>query len=242
MKTAKVIVIIGYALLCLLCFKIGYAGNLPEERPPTITPMEPIFYASWATIDVADEIAEEKDYKLSDLTIISDKGDKAQMKLYGSLTILDAAKLWDDFFILTHNTEIRDVDIQIASPGGSTYGGFSIIAQIKKAKKDGFKITAYGTSMVGSMAIPIFAVCEYRVTYPSTIFMVHPATIQNPAAMTETDMESQAAFHKMTKDIYVSVLAEYTNLSKEEWLLKIKTDTWFSAKQAKEWGLVDEIR
>jgi len=192
----------------------------------------------------AVEATEEtkKDTGLSNLTIISDNGDKAQIKLYGTLTIDDAQKLWDDFFILKHNTEIRDVDIHIASPGGSTYGGFSIIAQIKKAKMEGFKITAYGTSIVGSMAIPIFAVCGHRVAYPSTIFMVHPSNMQNPGAMTETDMESQAAFHKMTKDIYVSVLAEYTKLSKEEWLEKIKTDTWFSAEQAKEWGLVDEIR
>jgi len=193
------------------------------------------------SICYAAETTEKKDNGLSNLTIVSDNGDKAQIKLYGALTIDDAQKLWDDFFILTHNTEIRDVDIHIASPGGSTYGGFSIIAQIKKAKKEGFKITAYGTSMVGSMAIPILAVCEYRIAYPSTIFMVHPSTMQNPGAMTEADMESQAAFHKMTKDIYVSVLAEYTNLSKEEWLEKIKTDTWFSAKEAKEWGLVDRI-
>ena len=183
----------------------------------------------------------KKDNGLSDLTIISDNRDKAQIKLYGKLTIDDARKLWDDFFILKNNTEIRDVDIYIASPGGTTYGGFSIIAQIKKAKKEGFKITAYGISIVGSMTIPIFASCGHRITYPSTIFMVHPTTIQNPGAMTETNMESQAAFHKMTNGVYVSVLAEYTNLSKEEWLGKIEKDTWFSAEQAKEWGLVDQI-
>lgn len=190
-------------------------------------------------IEPTEEI--EKDNGLSNLTVISDKGDKAQIKLYSTLTIIDAQKLWDDFFILENNTEIRDVDIYIASPGGSTYGGFSIIAQIKKAKIAGFKITAYGLSMVGSMAIPIFACCDVRITYPSTIFMVHPSSIQNPGAMTETDMESQAAFHKMTKDIYVSSIAEYTNLTKEEWLEKIEKDTWFSAEQALEWGLVDII-
>lgn len=190
-------------------------------------------------VEATEEI--EKDNGLSSLTIISDGGDKAQIKLYATLTIDDAQKLWDDFFILKNNTKIRDIDIQLASPGGSTYGGFSIIAQIKKAQSEGFKITVYGSSIVGSMAIPILAVCGHRITYPSTIFMVHPSTIQNPGAMTETDMESQAAFHKMTKDIYVSVMAEFTNLSKEEWLEKIKKDTWFSAEQALEWGLVDRI-
>jgi len=191
--------------------------------------------------NATEQTEEDNDIGLSTLTIISEISDRAQIKLYAALTIDDARKLWDDFFILKNDTTIRDVDIYIASPGGTTFGGFSIITCLERAKADGFNITAYGVSLVGSMAIPIFAACEYRIAYASTIFLVHPATIQNPGAMTEVDMESQAAFHKMTKDVYVSAIAKYTKLPKEKWLEKIKKDTWFSAEQALEWGLVDRI-
>ena len=193
---------------------------------------------------IADETEEnsKKDNGLSPLTIMCEKTNTAQIKIYGALTINDAQMLWDDFFILKHKTEIRNIEVFVASPGGSSFGGFSIIAIIKKMQEEGFKLTVYGTGVVGSMAIPIYAVCGHRIAYPGTIFMVHPATIQNPQAMQESDLDSQRAFHDMTKDKYVSVLTEYTKLPKEEWLEKIKKDTWFSAEQAKEWGLVDEIR
>jgi len=191
--------------------------------------------------DVTEQTEEENELGLSSLTIISEISNRAQIKLYAALTIDDAQKLWDDFFILKNETVIRDIDIYIASPGGTTFGGFSIIACLERAKKDGFNITAYGTALIGSMAIPIFATCEYRITYTSTIFMVHPATIQNAGAMQEADMESQAAFMTMTKDVYTAAIAKYTKLSQEEWLTHCKKDTWFSAKQALEWGLCDRV-
>ena len=182
----------------------------------------------------------QKDNGLSNLTVMSDN--RAQIKLYAMLTLDDAQKLWDDFFILKNTTEIRDVDIYITSPGGGSYGGFAIIAQLRKAKKEGFNITAYGLAIVGSMAIPIFACCDHRVAYDSTIFMVHPASLQaGKASFEKADLQSQADFHDLTENQYVSVLAEFTKLSKEEWLKKIEKDTWFSAEQAKEWGLVDII-
>ena len=198
---------------CLLLCSICYATEGVESKP--------------------------KDNGLSDLTIISDS--RAQIKLYGALTLNDARKLWDDFFILKHTVGIKDVDIYFASPGGESFGGFAIIAQIKKAKAEGFNITGYAMSIVGSMAIPIFASCEFRVAYHSTIFMIHPTTLQPGQPMSGADLKSQTEFHNMTEEQYVSVLADFTKLSKEEWLTKIGKDTWFSAEQAKEWGLVDII-
>jgi len=203
-----------------------------------------IFFVLATSVCFATDVTEKTkkdDMGLSSLTSMSDISNRAQIKIYATITVADAQKLWDDFFILKNDTLIRDIDIYIASPGGTTFGGFSVIATLERAREDGFNITAYATSMVGSMAIPILACCEYRIGYRPTIFMVHPATIVNPGAMQEADMESQAAFMKMTKDVYAEAIAKYTKLSKEEWLEKMKEDTWFSAEQALEWGLIDRI-
>lgn len=59
--------------------------------------------------------------------------------------------------------------------------------------------------------------------------------------LTGADLQSQTNLHNMTQDQYVTALAKYTKLPKEEWLKKIEKDTWFSAEQAKEWGLVDRV-
>lgn len=179
---------------------------------------------------------------LSGFTTISIDKAIAQIRLYGYISIEATILLQNDFFILQHETKIRNIDIYIASPGGTTFGGFSMIEVIKKAKSDGFKITAYAFSLVGSMAIPIYASCNKRIAYDSTIFMVHPSTLLTGQAMTGADMKSQAEFHGMSQNRYVAALAEFTKLSKEDWLKKIEKDTWFSAEQAKEWGLVDIIK
>jgi len=194
--------------------------------------------------DVKVETAKDKEYKISDeltgLTIIS--GSKALMNLSSSISILQFNSFLNDFFVLKHKTIIRDIDIYMYCFGGDMFAGFGIIEQIKKAKQDGFNITAYATGAVGSMTIPIYASCTKRVAYASTIFMVHPASLGSAKMMlTGADLKSQTDLHNMSQDQYVSTLAEFTTLSKEEWLTKIEKDTWFSAEQAKEWGLVDRI-
>lgn len=191
-----------------------------------------------------EETAKEKECKITDelsgLTIIS--GGKAQMRFSSTISVTYSDSLWNDLFILKNKTEIRDIDIYFYCLGGDMFAGFAIIERIREAKKNGFIFTAYATGAVGSMAIPIYACCTNRVAYHSTVFMVHPTALGTAKFMlTGADLQSQTDLYNMTQDQYVSVLAEFTNLSKEEWLKKIEKDTWFSAEQAKEWGLVDRI-
>jgi len=226
----------GFCVLVVICIIALFAINLacadtlePEPPPATITQ------------DTQLQTPETtKDYGLSDLTKISDT--KALIKIYSMITMADAIKLWDDFFILKSKTSIRDIDIYIASPGGEMFGGFAIIEQLKKAKTDGFHITAYGISIIGSMAIPIYACCETRIAYKSTIFMVHPSTLQTgDQMMTGADLTSRSEFHTMSEELYIDALVEFTKLSKEEWKKRIEKDTWFGIDKAIEWGLVDKV-
>ena len=199
---------------------------------------------------LAIQIRQEKQHQedklfasLSAFTIISEDKAMAQIHFYGAISSQVAVSLQNDLFVLENKTAIRNINIYLSSLGGEMFAGFAVIEIIKMAKKSGFTFTIYAMGTVGSMAIPIYAVCEPRIAYHSTVFMVHPSTLGTAKMMlTGADLQSQTDLYNMTQNQYVSVLAEYTNLSKEEWLEKIKTDTWFSADQAKEWGLVDEIR
>lgn len=255
MKTRTLERIVGICILLAgLLFAIGiYKANASEgDLVSRFYPSEIIASNDDTTksgealeIQIRQEKMHQEDRvfaSLSGLTsICKGKEAKAQIKMYGIISIQAAFSLQNDFFILKNNTGIRDIDLYIASPGGGTFGGFAIVEVIKTAKAEGFKITAYGIALVGSMAIPIYAACEERIAYRSTIFMVHPSALQSGQTMTGADLQSQTEFHVMSEDRYVSVLAEFTKLSKAEWLKKIEKDTWFSAEQAKEWGLVDVI-
>ena len=72
--------------------------------------------------------------------------------------------------------------------------------------------------------------------------MVHETSIWKwPGRETASDIRSQNKLMNLIHDRYVGKLAKYSKLSKDEWgNLEHKT-TWFSAEQAKVWGLVDEI-
>jgi len=190
------------------------------------------------------EAAKEKEPKISDeltgLTIISD--DKALIIFSSTITAVESNSLWNDLFILKNKTKIRDIDVYFYCLGGDMFAGFAILSRIERAKKNGFVFTGYAEGAVGSMAIPIYASCSIRVAHPATIFMVHPSSLGSAKMMlTGADLQSQTNLHNMTQDQYVTALAKYTKLPKEEWLKKIEKDTWFSAEQAKEWGLVDRV-
>ena len=180
---------------------------------------------------------------LSAFIIISEDNKKVQLHYYGTIDSQAAISLQNDIFVLKNRTKLRDIELYIYCFGGDMFAGFAMIESIKAAQRDGFKFTAYATGAVGSMAIPLYAVCDKpRIAYHSTIFMVHPSTLGvGKQMMTGADIQSQTDLYNLSQDLYVSTLAEVTNLTKEDWLEKIEKDTWFSAEQAQEWGLVDRI-
>jgi ATP-dependent protease ClpP protease subunit len=46
----------------------------------------------------------------------------------------------------------------------------------------------------------------------------------------------------LIRDRYIGKLIYYSNLSKKKWEILGHKTTWFSAEQAKKWGLVEEIK
>ncbi len=168
--------------------------------------------------------------------------DEAFIKIFSSLTVGDVTRLWNDIWVLKKSTNIRKVNLFINSPGGDAFSGLALADQIERAQNTGFDITAHASGIVASAAVPVFVVCNKRLAAPGTIFMVHETSIWKwPGRETASDIRSQNKLMTLIRDRYIGKLAKYTKLTKKEWgELEYKT-TWFSAEQAKEWGLVDEI-
>jgi len=237
-------------LLFLAVFVFGggwnsFATETETTTFPQVETEKAIIPGELLVIQERQEKQQRKDrllVALSAFTIISEDKAKAQVHYYGTISSQAAVSLQNDLFVLKNKTKIRDIDLYIYCFGGDMFAGFAMIETIRMAKQNGFKFTAYAIGAVGSMAIPLYAICYPRIAYHSTIFMVHPASLGTAKQMlTGADIQSQTDLYNMSQDLYVSALAKFTKLSKEEWLKKIEKDTWFSAEQAKEWGLVDII-
>jgi ATP-dependent protease ClpP protease subunit len=119
---------------------------------------------------------------LSQLSFISKN--RAFVKIFSGLSVSDVTRLWNDLVVLwndlvvlENNTKIRDVSLFINSPGGDAFSGLALADQIERARRKGFRITAYASGIIASAAVPVFAVANERYAAPGTIFMVHEAAL-----------------------------------------------------------------
>jgi len=178
--------------------------------------------------------------RLSQLSFIAN--DKAFVKIFSGISISDVINFWNDFVVLENNTEVREVNLFINSPGGDAFSGLALADQIERAKRKGFKITAHASGIIASAAVPVFAVCDVRLAAPGTIFMVHEAALWKwPGRETASDIRSQNELMQMLSDRYIGKLVDNSKLNKSKWEEMEKKTTWFSAETALEWGLVDNI-
>ena len=178
--------------------------------------------------------------RLSQLSFIS--SDKAFVKIFSGLSVADVTRLWNDLVVLENNTDIRDVNLFINSPGGDAFSGLALADQIERARRKGFKITAHASGIIASAAVPVFAVCDTRLAAPGTIFMVHEAALWKwPGRETASDIRSQNDLMHLLRDRYIGKLVDNSKLNKSKWEELEKKTTWFSADKALHWGLVDSI-
>jgi ClpP class serine protease len=78
---------------------------------------------------------------LSQLSFISKN--RAFVKIFSGLSVSDVTRLWNDLVVLENNTKIRDVSLFINSPGGDAFSGLALADQIERARRKGFRITAF---------------------------------------------------------------------------------------------------
>ena len=180
------------------------------------------------------------DGELSQLSFIV--GGKAFIKIFSGLSVADVQYLWNDIIFLENETDIRDLNIFINSPGGDAFSGLALADQIERAKNKGFKVTAHASGIIASAAVPVFAVCDVRLAAPGCVFMVHEAALWKwPGRETASDIRSQNDLMELFRERYIGKLVDNSNLSKDEWEAMEKKTTWFSAETAKKYGLVDRI-
>ena len=178
--------------------------------------------------------------RLSQLSFVSK--DKAFVKIFSGLSVADVTRLWNDLVVLENNTNIRNVNLFINSPGGDAFSGLALADQIERARRKGFTITAHASGIIASAAVPVFAVCDVRLAAPGTIFMVHEAALWKwPGRETASDIRSQNELMGLLRDRYINKLVDNSKLEKYKWEELEKKTTWFSANKAKDWGLVDSI-
>ena len=239
----KIITALSIFALLSACATTGQqatTSSRPQEVKITIDSNQPI-----GKIDTGDHINKSMEVPnqeghLSQLSFVSK--DKLFVKIFSGLSVSDVTRLWNDICVIENDSEIRDVQLFINSPGGDAFSGLALADQIERARRKGFHVTAHASGIVASAAVPVFAVCDERLAAPGTIFMVHEAALWKwPGRETASDIRSQNDLMELLKDRYIAKLVDNSSLTKEQWEQMEKNTTWFSAQKALEWGLADKI-
>lgn len=128
----------------------------------------------------------------------------------------------------------------INSPGGSVDSGFAIWDQIKMLQSP---VSTLITGLAASMG-SVLSLCApkgKRYATPYARLMIHQPLIGSVIQGQATDLEIHAKEIIKTRKQLVDIYVEATGKDAQTVEEALERDTWLSAKEAVEFGLVDKI-
>lgn len=130
-----------------------------------------------------------------------------------------------------------DVDVYINSPGGVIDVGSEIYTLLRQ-KAETNPVNIYITGQACSAA-SIIACASHCAMSPTALMMVH--CVSSGIRGNHNDMEHMADVLRTADRALCTAYTAKTGMTEEEALQMMEQETWLTAEQAKERGLVDEI-
>ena len=129
----------------------------------------------------------------------------------------------------------EEVEVYINSPGGVIDAGSEIYTMLRSYKGE-VKIYIVGQAC---SAASIIAMARHTEMSPTALMMVH--CVSTYARGNHSDMEHTAEVLRIADDALSNAYITKTGMSKEEVLAMMEQETWLTAEQAKEKGLINGI-
>lgn len=134
----------------------------------------------------------------------------------------------------------KEISLYINSPGGSITAGFAIYDTMKYIKCDVCTICVGLAASFGAFLLA-GGTKGKRFALPNAEIMIHQPAISGGVQGQTTDIQIVSNHIQRTKSRLNAILAENTGRSIEEIERDTDRDHWLSAKEALEYGLIDQI-
>ncbi|MDD9946316.1 MAG: ATP-dependent Clp protease proteolytic subunit [Myxococcales bacterium] len=134
----------------------------------------------------------------------------------------------------------KPITLIINSPGGSVDAGFAVWDQLEMITSP---ITTLVTGLAASMG-SILGQCApkgRRFATPHCRILIHQPAIHGAIRGQASDLEIQAREILKTRERIVKLYAGKTGKDDATIAAAIERDTWFSAEEAKDFGLIDAV-
>lgn len=144
-----------------------------------------------------------------------------------------------------YKSGIRRFVILIASPGGDVLSGLMAYNYLKGLP---IELTTFNIGNVDSSAGLIYCAGTKRYAVPESRFVIHEVSLTLTASGPGTlnialpDLESQMVMLKSQEDTMAKILAATVGKPQADAESKIHAQKSLSADEAKQWGLVQDIR
>lgn len=149
-----------------------------------------------------------------------------------------ANKICAQILLLTAEDPTRDISLYINSPGGSVTAGMAIYDTMKFSPCN---VATYGMGLAASMGQFLLSggTKGKRFVLPHARIMMHQPSAG--VGGTAADIAIQAEQFAATKKEMAELIAEHTGQTFEQITLDSDRDRWFTAQQAKDYGMVDHV-
>lgn len=139
---------------------------------------------------------------------------------------------------LAYEDPKKDIKLYINSPGGSVYDGLAIIDTMNYIEPD---VQTIGIGLQASMGAMLLSAGTKgkRFALPNSRIMIH-----QPSSGTEgkiTDQEIALREGVYLKKVLAEMMAKNTGKTLAQVEKDMDRDNWMSAKEAKEYGIIDEV-
>ncbi|MFF2045314.1 ClpP family protease [Kitasatospora sp. NPDC058170] len=151
---------------------------------------------------------------------------------------VSANRVCAQLLLLSAEDPRTDISLYINSPGGSVTAGLAIYDTMRLIPNDVSTLAMGFAASMGQFLLTVGAPGK-RFALPNARIMMHQpsAGIGGTAA----DIEIQAENLQFTKKAIERITAEHSGQSEETIARDGDRDRWFTAEQAREYGIVDRV-
>ncbi|MEU2510559.1 head maturation protease, ClpP-related [Streptomyces syringium] len=156
------------------------------------------------------------------------------------VVIYDEIGYWgvtaEDFMSELRGLDVSEITLRVNSPGGEIFDGIAIHNLLRSHRAH---VTTYVDSLAASIASVIALAGDRVVMQPHSQMMIHDGSglvVGNAA-----DMREMADLLDRQSDNIAAVYAEKSGGTPQEWRERMRAETWYTAAEAVEAGLADEV-
>jgi len=201
-----------------------------------------VLYNDWR---LDDEDEKEREDKRDDLVMLNKRlekffFDKRAVHLWGVVDDKSAREIVTKLLLLDADKPGEEIKLYINSPGGMVTSGMVMYDSMRMIQSPVSTICMGLAASMGSILLS-GGVKGKRFIYPHGEVMIHQPSLGGHIQGVSADLEIQAIQTQKVKEIGARILAENCGKTKEQIMKDFDRDYWMDAKEAIEYGIVDEI-